>query len=181
MKIYTKTGDAGKTSLVGGERVSKADARLDAYGTADELNSHIGLLMSLPGVDKGLLDTLGAVQCRIFELGGELATPADAKRRPKGLDPAAVAYLEGQIDDLDAALPPLRSFVLPQGTTASAQAQVARTVCRRTERCMVRMVEAGLPVSETAMRYINRLSDYLFVAARKINHDAGIADIPYIP
>lgn len=167
--IYTKTGDAGTTSLVGGSRVSKASARLDAYGTADELNSHIGVLLALEGVPQDTRNVLKKVQHRLFNLGSELATEPESKWKPQGITDADVDMLEAAIDTVDSSLPRHNRFILPGGTLAAAQANVARTVARRCERHMVRMTENGQPVAPTAMRFINRLSDYLFVIGRQIN------------
>lgn len=167
--IYTKTGDAGTTSLVGGTRASKASIRLEAYGTADELNSHIGLLLALDGVPDDTRSILEKVQHRLFNLGSELATEPDSKWRPQGIIDADVEMLEAAIDEVDATLPRHNRFILPGGTLASAQANVARTVARRCERHMVGMVGNGESVGPAAMRFINRLSDYLFVIGRQLN------------
>lgn len=168
-KIYTRTGDTGLTSLVGGARVSKSSARLEAYGTADELNSHIGLLLAMDGIPEPVARTLRTVQHRLFNLGAELATEPDSKWKPQGITQADVEYLEHAIDESDAALPAHNRFVLPGGSLASAQANVARTVARRCERRMVEMAEQRCNIAPQAMRFINRLSDYLFVASRQIN------------
>lgn len=167
--IYTKTGDAGTTSLVGGTRVSKASARLEAYGTVDELNSHIGLLIALDGIPEDTQAVLAKVQHKLFNLGSELATEPDCKWRPQGITETDVEMIEAAIDKVDASLPSHNRFILPGGTVASAQANIARTVARRCERRMVEMTESGQPVASQAMRFINRLSDYLFVVSRQIN------------
>lgn len=177
MKVYTRTGDAGTTSLVGGTRVSKASPRLEAYGTADELNSHIGLLLAMDGVPDADRHTLHIVQNKLFNLGSELATEPDSKWKPQGIEQADVDALERAIDAAEAQLPRHNQFVLPGGTLPSAQANVARTVARRCERRMVEMAQSDIPVSPTALRYINRLSDYLFVLSRLINFCAGKSDI----
>lgn len=177
MKIYTKTGDAGQTSLVGGQRVSKCCQRLESYGTVDELNSHIGVLMSELS-DQQDVDMLLLVQRTLFVLGGYLATDTSQRDVRPGnvITPEMVATLETEIDRLQAQLPPLRLFILPGGTHAAAEAHVCRTVCRRAEREMLRLAEEA-EVDATALAYVNRLSDYLFILARKANMDAGIEDI----
>lgn len=193
MKIYTRTGDRGTTSLVGGRRISKADPRLDAYGTVDELNSHLGLLTATPAATVDHLtaadrDLLLSVQNHLFDLGAYLATdPADLadgpETAPSGITPETIAGLEEAIDSLDPELPPLRSFILPGGTPQAAQANVARTVCRRAERAMTAIpAENGLAaVHPLALGYVNRLSDYLFALGRALNARAGRADIPWTP
>jgi cob(I)alamin adenosyltransferase len=180
MKIYTKTGDAGDTGLFGGARVSKASARVETYGEVDELNSLIGLVLSEP-FDESLSALLTNVQSRLFDLGAELATAPDSKVAlgiPL-LDDAEVAALEQAIDRFEAELAPLKTFVLPGGTRAASYLHVARTVCRRAERRLVALSgeEAVRPV---LVRYLNRLSDALFVFARLANHRAGVADVPWI-
>ena len=186
MKIYTRTGDAGTTSLVGGRRTSKASTRLDAYGTVDELNSHLGLLRAL-GADTLTPDddaTLLTVQNRLFNIGAYLATdtadlPQGPDTPPQGLYEADILLLEERIDLLDADLPPLRFFILPGGTVAAAQANVARTVCRRAERLTATLQAARTPVHPLVPAFINRLSDYLFILARALNAAASRPDIPW--
>lgn len=171
MKIYTRTGDQGLTSLVGGTRVPKTSPRLEAYGTVDELNSHIGLLLSY-GPDSIPADaraTLGRVQHRLFNLGSQLATEPESPYQPQGITDADVAEIETAIDAIDSALPRHNRFILPGGAPAAAQAHVCRTVARRAERRMLQMHQDGCPVDPAALRYINRLSDYLFVLSRQIN------------
>lgn len=177
MKVYTRTGDAGTTSLVGGTRVSKASPRLEAYGTADELNSHIGLLLAMDGVPEEARRTLHIVQNKLFNLGSELATEPESKWQPQGIAQADVDAIELAIDAAETVLPRHNRFVLPGGTLASAQANVARTVARRCERRIVEMGQSGIPVAPEALRYVNRLSDYLFVLSRLINFNAGKSDI----
>ena len=177
MKVYTRTGDAGTTSLVGGTRVSKASPRLEAYGTADELNSHIGLLLAMDGVPAEARHTLHIVQNKLFNLGSELATEPESKWQPQGIAQADVDAIEQAIDAAEAVLPRHNQFVLPGGTLASAQANVARTVARRCERHIVEMAQSDIPVAPEALRYVNRLSDYLFVLSRLINFNAGKSDI----
>lgn len=172
MKIYTKTGDQGETGLFGGPRVRKSDPRVEAYGEADELNATIGVARAIvedPEIDR----QLALVQDELFAVGAELATPADAKARGAipPVDPAWTARLEAAMDAWDAELPPLRQFVLPGGTRTAAALHVARCVCRRAERRVVALA-AEAEVSPEALAYLNRLSDFLFVAARLANHRA---------
>jgi cob(I)alamin adenosyltransferase len=178
-RIYTRTGDAGATRLATGAPVSKADLRVEAYGAVDETNACLGLAR-VHTAGAGEFDAiLARVQNELFDLGADLAQPAKADEAPGSilriLD-GQVARLEGEIDALNAELPPLASFVLPGGTPAAAALHLARTVCRRAEREAVRLVEAGEPVSGPALRYLNRLSDLLFVAARYAN-DRGAAEV----
>ena len=163
--LYTRTGDAGTTSLVGGTRVSKADARLEAYGTIDELNSYLGLLVASRAPDRADRATLQNVQHRLFDVGTILATEPTSRWQPEPLPESCVEALEAEIDRLDDALPKHKRFILPGGHPDAAHAHVARTIARRAER---RMVALG-DVDPTAMRLINRLSDYLFALARTIN------------
>lgn len=177
MKIYTKTGDRGATSLVGGKRVSKASERLEAYGTIDELNSHIGLLRATPGTPREALPLLEYIQNKLFNIGAYLATDNtdNPALLPAGLSADASERLEKAIDEADAELPPLRAFILPGGCPAGATANVARTVCRRAERRVIALArEAAVAPEVTA--FINRLSDYLFTLGRLCNHRAGIAE-----
>ena len=162
--LYTRTGDAGTTSLVGGTRVSKADARLEAYGTIDELNSYLGLLVASRALDRADRATLQNVQHRLC-VGNNLATEPTSRWQPEPLPESCVEALEAEIDRLDDALPKHKRFILPGGHPDAAHAHVARTIARRAER---RMVALG-DVDPTAMRLINRLSDYLFALARTIN------------
>ncbi|MCQ2196410.1 MAG: cob(I)yrinic acid a,c-diamide adenosyltransferase [Bacteroidaceae bacterium] len=178
MKVYTKTGDKGQTSLVGGQRVSKCCERLESYGTVDELNSHVGLLIALDADDTDK-QFLTDIQGKLFVVGGYLATDNSQREVRSGniVTPEMVSAVESEIDRLQAMLPPLRLFILPGGTVASSQAHVCRTVCRRAERCILRLVECGAEVDEQVLSYVNRLSDYFFVLARKLNVDAGVEDI----
>lgn len=178
MKVYTKTGDKGQTSLVGGQRVSKCCCRLESYGTIDELNSHIGLLISYCS-DESDAAFLTDVQGKLFVVGGYLATDNSQRQVREGniVTPAMVAEMEEEIDRLQALLPPLRLFILPGGSRAAATAHVCRTVCRRAERCIQRLIEEGCEVDGQVSAYVNRLSDYLFVLARKLNADNGVEDI----
>lgn len=177
-KIYTRTGDAGTTGLATGEKVSKTHLRVSAYGEVDEANSCIGLArLHTAGTPLDLV--LGRLQNELFDLGADLATPAKADEAPGSalriLD-SQVARLEAEIDELNADLPPLTSFILPGGTSAAAALHLARTVARRAERAAVALAESGQDVSGPAMRYMNRLSDLLFVAARAAN-DGGAAEV----
>jgi cob(I)alamin adenosyltransferase len=182
-KIYTRTGDDGTTALGTGERRPKHDVRVAAYGTVDETNACIGLARLHTGADPELDAMLARVQNDLFDLGADLATPeTDApKHEPLRIVESQVERLEREIDALNAALRPLRSFVLPGGTPAAAALHLARTVCRRAERLMVQL--AGTPgerVGAPALRYVNRLSDFLFVAGRHAN-DAGARDVLWVP
>jgi len=178
VKIYTRTGDTGDTSLFDGTRVKKSDARVDAYGEVDELNAWLGLARA-SRVDPELDEELVHIQRDLFALGAELADPADkiADRVTKAtLGDDDVVRLERLIDRLEAELPPLRRFILAGGSPAGAALHVARTVCRRAER---RMVSLEPPVDLVLLRYVNRLSDLLFVLARVVNHRAGVAEIEW--
>jgi cob(I)alamin adenosyltransferase len=172
LKIYTKTGDGGKTSLFGGKKVSKSAARIEAYGTVDELNSAIGFCRSF-GVQGPLDAFFERTQSDLFRVGAELASGEGAPSG--GLAAVAaddVTALEREIDRLDAELEPLRNFILPGGTPAAAAAHLARSVCRRAERCVVGLSEKEAVRGEVVV-YLNRLSDALFVAARWLNRSAG--------
>lgn len=175
--LYTGGGDAGTTSLVGGTRVGKDDARLEAYGTLDELNSHIGLVASSAVLDDRDRATLTDIQRRIFEAGTIIATEPTSAWQPQPLAEEAIAALEAEIDRLDEALPRHRRFILPGGHPDSARAHVARTVARRAERRMVALAAAGIEADSRVLRYINRLSDYLFALARTVNVRAGVQEL----
>ena len=175
MKIYTRTGDTGETSLFDGTRARKDDARVDAYGEIDELNAWLGLVRA-SRLDPALDEELVALQRDLFALGAQLADPADklAPRVTKAvIDDDHVVRLERLIDRLEGELPPLRRFILSGGTAAGAALHVARTVCRRAER---RIVALNPPVDPILLRYVNRLSDLLFVLARVVNHRGGIPE-----
>ncbi len=175
MKIYTRTGDAGETSLFDGTRARKDDARVDAYGEVDELNAWLGFVRASP-LDPTLDEELLALQRDLFALGAQLADPSDrlAPRVTKAvIDDAHIVRLEELIDRLEEELPPLRRFILAGGTSAGAALHVARTVCRRAER---RIVALDPPIDPILLRYVNRLSDLLFVLARVINHRAGVTE-----
>jgi cob(I)alamin adenosyltransferase len=181
VKIYTKTGDAGETGLFGGPRVRKSDPRVEAYGEVDELNAAIGAARAL--VEDPELDRhLARIQDELFCVGAELATPHDAKARsaiPR-VEAAWAGRLEGAMDAWDQELAPLRQFVLPGGTRTAAALHLARCVCRRAERRVVALA-AEVEVAPEALAYLNRLSDFLFVAARLANHRARRGEITWDP
>ena len=180
MKIYTKTGDKGTTALFGGKRVSKADIRIDTYGTVDELNSWIGLLRDQP-VNSTRKDFLITIQDRLFTIGSMLATePGNTKVKIPLLHNDDVKALEQEIDKMDAELPPMKSFVLPGGHQSVSFCHVARTVCRRAERLVIALDE-NEKVDALIIQYLNRLSDYLFMLARKNSQELKIEDTPWHP
>jgi cob(I)alamin adenosyltransferase len=180
MKIYTKTGDEGTTSLVGGRRVSKAHQRIEAYGTVDELNAYIGLLRDLP-VNTSRMALLKEVQDRLFTIGSHLATDADpARYKLPDLQTTDVALLEQAIDEMQDTLEPLRAFVLPGGHEAVSWAHVARTVCRRAERSVLVLHEQE-PVEQLIRVYLNRLSDYLFVLSRAMAKELSAEEVTWAP
>lgn len=176
MKIYTRTGDAGETSLLGGARVRKDHRRIAAYGTVDELNSSIGCARAA-WVGGPIDARLGTIQGDLFEIGAFLATiaPNEMFRGPAD---ARIEELESAIDEMEAKLEPLKTFILPGGSPASAALHVARTICRRAERKVVSLEELSDDMSRT-LQYLNRLADYLFVAARYANLEAGVADVAW--
>jgi cob(I)alamin adenosyltransferase len=178
-RIYTRTGDAGTTRLATGASVSKADIRVEAYGAIDETNACLGLARVHTSGDSQLDAMLARIQNELFDLGADLSTTAApdeiAGSKLRILD-SQVGRLETEIDELNTVLPDLKSFVLPGGTPAAAALHLARTVCRRAEREAVRLIESGEPVGGPALRYINRLSDFLFVAARWAN-GRGAAEV----
>lgn len=181
MKIYTKTGDKGQTSLIGGKRVPKNSARLESYGTIDELNSYLGMIRSFP-MDKQVSEELVEIQSRLFDVGGNLATdPETANVKVKlGVAEKDIELLEKAIDRMDAEVPPMKYFVLPGGNQAVSFCHIARTVCRRAERRILDLT-AEAPVDDCVIKYINRLSDYLFILSRKVAHDAGIEEMKWVP
>jgi len=181
VKIYTKRGDRGETDLLGGGRVPKDCTRVEAYGAVDELNAALGCCAAESGCDD-LRETVREIQLSLFELGSYLASP-DAERRgatsrPRPEDPDVLG-LEARIDDLEAELEPLKRFILPGGTRAAAALHLARTVCRRAERRVIALHREE-PLSEVAIRYLNRLSDLLFVMARVENRRAGVGDVEWV-
>lgn len=179
MKIYTKTGDAGQTSLFGGQKVSKGSLRIDSYGTVDELNSIIGIALSQPHSEK-TSELLKTVQNQLFVLGADLATPHSREVRIDRVSENEITFLEIAIDEMEESLPPLKFFILPGGTQAGATIHFARTVCRRAERISV-LCSAEEEVSATALKYLNRLSDFLFVLGRFENHVSGKEETLWIP
>ncbi len=177
MKVYTKTGDKGQTSLVGGQRVSKCCERLESYGMVDELNSNLGVLITYCKDEKDSAFLTG-IQADLFVIGGYLATDTSTHEVRTGniVTEDMVTAIEHEIDRLQELLPPLRLFILPGGSRGAAWAHICRTVCRRTERQILRLAESGAEVDDNVVAYINRLSDYLFVLARKVNMDNGQDD-----
>jgi cob(I)alamin adenosyltransferase len=183
MKIYTGTGDKGKTSLFSGERVSKIDARIDAYGDIDELNSTLGVLAAHLSHEKELVDELRQIQSTLFQAGAWLATrPGSVSEESlEEISEEQISYLEKAIDRLEEQLPILKGFILPGGHITASWAHVARTVCRRSERKVVPLIKPSLK-GKAAEQYqilfvfLNRLSDYLFVLARHCNHIHGVSD-----
>jgi cob(I)alamin adenosyltransferase len=181
-KIYTRTGDAGETSLYGGGRVSKSSLRIEALGSVDEANAAMGVVRSelaRGGVAPlGMDDILAGVQHRLFDLGAEIATPRPASRGTNLIRDDDVTELEVAIDRWEAELPPLRTFILPGGCAAAAQLHLARCVVRRAERTLVHMAAAET-VREEVLRYLNRLSDLLFVMARAVNKANHVPDVAW--
>lgn len=180
MKIYTKTGDTGKTSLLGGRRVSKAELRIDAYGTVDELNSFIGLLRDQE-INKKRETLLKEIQDRLFTIGATLASePGKENIKKPDLHDVDLELLEKEIDEMESQLPQLRHFILPGGHQSVSFCHVARTVCRRTERCVIDLMEIE-HVDEIIVKYLNRLSDYLFVLGRLIAQELGVEEVTWKP
>ena len=180
MKIYTKTGDKGTTSLIGGTRLSKAHVRIDAYGTVDELNSYIGLLGDQP-VNAKRKEILKEIQDRLFTIGSHLASESDKSKKilPDLLE-EDIILLEKAMDEIDGQVPPLRAFVLPGGHESVSFGHVARTVCRRAERAVIHL-QQGEEVEDIVIRYLNRLSDYLFMLCRIMTFDLGIEEVTWKP
>lgn len=180
MKIYTRTGDKGKTTLLGGKPVPKTHVRIEAYGTVDELIAHVGMLRDMTE-DPAVRDFLLGILDRLMTCAAILAADCDdcEARVPELIEPDIID-LETAIDAMEASLPTLKSFVLPGGHVMSSQCHIARTVCRRAERQII-WLSTELYVPETVIKYINRLSDYLFVLARKVLHDFHLKDIPWSP
>lgn len=182
MKIYTKAGDQGKTSLIGGTRVPKSHIRIETYGTVDELNSFIGLLSDL--VDDVKIKTdLKEIQDRLFTVGSSLACDPEKESalRIPDLKEEDITGLELAMDQMNEVLAPMKSFIIPGGHQAISTAHIARCVCRRAERWCVNMQEEDLFVEILVIKYLNRLSDYLFTLARYIGHLNGVEDIPWKP
>lgn len=179
MKIYTGGGDGGRTSLFSGERVGKDAQRVEAYGTLDELNSLLGWAETQTACPE-ISEILTSLQSELFEAGADLATVGD-RRRVRRLDEEDWRRLESLIDKLDGKLPPLRNFVLPGGSAAASVIHMARSVCRRGERLLVRLMRAEPGVNEHLLVYLNRLSDLLFVLARYENFQSGAEETPWRP
>lgn len=180
MKVYTKGGDKGQTSLIGGTRVAKSHDRIEAYGTVDELNSYIGLIADQE-IDQHYIDILREVQDRLFTIGSSLASdPEKSKMKIPDLLDSDVALLEKEIDAMQEVLPEMRFFVLPGGHTTVSYCHIARCVCRRAERLSIGLSAESF-VAELVIQYLNRLSDYLFVLGRKLTHDLGAEEIPWRP
>jgi len=182
MKIYTKTGDDGTTSLIGGTKVPKSHLRIEAYGTIDELNSHIGLCKDLLK-DKHGIKILNEVQDRLFTIGSSLACDPikEPKMRIPDLKEKDVELLEKEMDKMNDAIPVMKSFILPGGDTTISQLHITRCVCRRAERCCVRLELESLEVEPMIIKYLNRLSDYLFILSRFISHQLKVVEIPWKP
>lgn len=196
MKIYTKTGDGGKTRLVDGQECSKSNVRVETYGSVDELNSNIGLVVARLTADclerlstgdsaenleslNQLQTDLVRIQNQLFNIGSHLACEKEEMRKHlPALDEKWISDLEKSIDQMTSQLAPLKNFILPGGTQSASFAHLSRTVCRRSERMVVRLIEDGFDQDENlrALKYLNRLSDYLFVVARFINHTLGVPD-----
>lgn len=181
MKIYTKTGDKGMTSLVGGKRVPKNSARLESYGTIDELNSYLGMIRSFP-IDPVITEELVEIQSRLFDIGGNLATdPEDLNVKIRlGVKEQDIELLEKAIDRMNAEVPPMKFFVLPGGDQVVSFCHIARTVCRRAERRILDL-STEAEVDELVLKYVNRLSDYLFILSRKLTNDLGMEEMKWMP
>ena len=173
MKIYTKTGDKGMTSLIGGKRVPKNSARLESYGTIDELNSFLGMIRSFP-LEQVIAEELVEIQSRLFDVGGNLATDPESSANlkvPIGVTEEDIALLENGIDRMDAEVPPMKYFVLPGGNQCVSFCHMARILD----------LAAETEVDGSVMKYVNRLSDYLFILARKIAYDSGCEEMKWVP
>ena len=187
MKVYTKTGDKGTTALFGGTRVPKDHIRIESYGTVDELNSYIGLVRD-QAIAFSHRQVLERIQDRLFTIGSTLATPpekatlksGEARLKISMISDTDLELLENQIDTMEESLPPMTNFVLPGGHTTVSYCHIARCVCRRAERLAVHL-DHNEPVSEIVIMYLNRLSDYLFVLARKLSNDLNAEEVKWIP
>jgi cob(I)alamin adenosyltransferase len=182
LKIYTKTGDKGTTSLIGGTKVPKSHIRIEAYGTVDELNSYIGLCQDLFENNQSR-NTLQEVQDRLFTIGSTLACDPvkEPKMRIPDLKEEDVTLLEKEIDAMNEGLAPMKSFILPGGHPTVSTIHIARCVCRRAERCCVRLELESHEVDAIIIKYLNRLSDYLFILARFAAHELDVGEIPWKP
>ncbi|WP_298781521.1 cob(I)yrinic acid a,c-diamide adenosyltransferase [uncultured Polaribacter sp.] len=187
MKIYTKTGDKGTTALFGGTRVKKYNLRIESYGTVDELNSYIGLIKDQE-ISQEIKDTLLQIQTELFTLGAMLATPPEKKTLKSGkerlnipkIDKVSILFLEKGIDTMDEELPQMTHFILPGGHQAVSFCHIARCVCRRAERLSVELNDLET-INNDILKYLNRLSDYLFVLARKLSKDLSVEEIKWVP
>lgn len=187
MKVYTKTGDKGTTALFGGTRVPKDHIRIESYGTIDELNSHIGLIRDQE-MNSHYKEILIEIQDRLFTIGALLATPqekeimknGEPRLKKLGIVESDIELLESEIDVMEVELPPMTHFVLPGGHTTVSYCHIARCVCRRAERLAVHL-NHNEPIPEIAIKYLNRLSDYLFVLARKLSQDLNAEEVKWIP
>ncbi len=180
MKIYTKTGDQGTTSLFGGKRVSKANLRIDTYGTVDELNSYVGLLRDQQ-INQNRKDILVEIQDRLFTIGSILATePGNTNVKIPQILEEDVVLLEQEMDKMDTELPPMKFFVLPGGHASISFGHVARTVCRRAERITIALSHQEA-IDPLVIKYLNRLSDYLFVLCRAMAHELNVEETPWKP
>lgn len=180
MKIYTKKGDGGQTSLLGGTRVPKYHQRIEAYGTVDELNSWVGMLLDQPSIEP-YREILLEIQDRLFTAGSILASdPEKNSFKLPEIEAGDIEKLEKGMDHMDESMPPLKNFILPGGHPASSTAHICRTVCRRAERRIVELNEHQ-PVDEKVIQYFNRLSDWFFVLARKLLHDTGTPETAWKP
>lgn len=179
-RIYTKTGDKGGTSLIGGTRVPKSHIRIESYGTVDELNSYLGMVTDMSG-DQQVSEWLREIQDRLFTIGSVLATTPgkEVKMKLPDIHESDVTWLETRIDEMNEVLPEMRSFILPGGYMASSACHVARCVCRRAERICVAMQEQQEEIPAIVIQYLNRLSDFLFVLARYLSHKNGAPEIPW--
>lgn len=179
MKIYTKTGDKGETSLIGGVRVKKSNNRIHAYGTVDELNSSLGLVrdsLTNPDIRKQLLE----IQGRLFVIGSHLASAPNSKMQIPDISKEDVLHLENYIDEMNKSLPELKNFILPGGSISVSYCHMARTICRRAERWVIEVSESEF-VEPLTIEYLNRLSDYLFVLSRRISHENEVEEIAWNP
>lgn len=180
MKIYTKTGDKGLTSLIGGTRVPKYDLRIESYGTVDELNSYIGMIRD-QDIEATQKDLLKEIQDRLFTIGAALASdPEKSKMKIPDLHLSDIEFLEKQIDQMNEVLPELKHFILPGGNQAASFCHISRCVCRRAERIAVHLAEQSF-VDEKVIIYLNRLSDFLFVLARKLCYDRNLPENQWFP
>lgn len=179
MKIYTKKGDTGETSLYGGQKVSKTSSRIESYGTVDELNSVLGMVLSNP-ISNQTKSFLHTVQHQLFVLGADLATPISKEVRINRISEEEITFLEQSIDEMETQLPPLKNFILPGGTNAGSAIHYSRTVCRRAERITIECSKEE-SLSPLSIMYLNRLSDFLFVLGRFENHLSGTEETPWIP